>query len=252
MLIEAKDLGDGVRLVTMNRPPANAISREFNEALCQRCREACEDGSVRALIVTGVGRFFSAGLDIKEALAGTSGVRGLSSSETDGVFALWTMPMPTVAMINGHAIAGGTIIALACDFRITQSGDHRFGLNEIAIGLPLPIGAFEIARLALGSRGLRYGVLEAQMHGAARALELGFVDEVVEPARLEVRCIELARRLAANGRLAYAHSKRALQREAVARVLSQPREELGEAAAITASEETRALLARQVGAISRK
>ncbi|HYB90401.1 MAG TPA: enoyl-CoA hydratase/isomerase family protein [Candidatus Binataceae bacterium] len=252
MLIEAKDLGDGVRLLTMNRPPANAISRDFNEAFYQRCREAREDASVRALIVTGIGRFFSAGLDLKEVLARTSGVGNLGGSEKDGIFALWTIPKPTVAMINGHAIAGGAIIALACDFRITQTGEHKFGLNETAIGLSFPIGAFEIARLALPNRAVRFGLLEAQVHPPAKALELGFVDEVVEPAKLEERCVELARRLAAGGQLAYGHTKRAIQREAVARVLSQPPEELAELAAIWTSEEARTMFARQAGSVSKK
>lgn len=62
MLVEAKDIGDGVRILTLNRPPANAISREFNEALYDRCREASDNKAVRAIIVTGIGKFFSGGL----------------------------------------------------------------------------------------------------------------------------------------------------------------------------------------------
>lgn len=252
MLVEASDLGGGVRMLTMNRPPANAISKEFNDALYERCGEARADSAVRALIVTGAGRFFSGGLDIKEAAAGQSRVSNLASSETDGVFALWTLPKPTVAMVNGHAIAGGVIIALACDFRITCAGNHRFGLNEVAIGLPLPPGAIEIAKLALGSPGLRYGLLEASMCSPERARELGYVDEIVEPARLEARCVELARALAAVGQGAYAYVKQELQKDAVARTLNFPRDRLREMGAIAQSDESRALLQKQVGSISKQ
>lgn len=251
MSVDVRDIGNGVRMFVMNRPPANAISRDFLDSLYARCREAREDKSVRTVIVTGGGRFFSGGLDIKEAASGQSRVGDtLASAEDDGLFALWTLPKPTVAMVNGHTIAGGVIIALACDFRITASGNHRFGLNEVAIGFPFPIGAFEIARLNLGSRGLRYGLLQAGLCTPDRALELGMVDEVVEPTRLDARCIELANHLAGLGQLAYAHTKRAIQREAVARVLGQPPEERRAMGEIAQSEEARALLAAQAGAIS--
>jgi enoyl-CoA hydratase len=251
MLVEAKDLGDGVRVLTLNRPPANAISREFLNALRDQANAARDDDGVRAVIVTGAGKFFSGGLDVKEAAGGQSRVGNLVGSTDDGIFALWTLPKPTVAMVNGHAIAGGVIIALACDFRITQSGSHRFGLNEVAIGLAFPRGAFEVARLALDNRQLRWTMLEAGLFDAERALELGIVDEIVAPADLQRRCIEMAKRLGANGRLAYAHTKRRIQAEAVARTLEQKPEEAREVGAIGQSEESRSLLEAQVRSISR-
>ena len=169
MLVEAKDIGDGVRMLTLNRPPANAIDRGFNRALAEQCDAARADAAVRAVIVAGNGRFFSGGVDLR---AGESGemVANLGGGPEDGVFALWTLPKPTVAMVNGHAIAGGTIIALACDFRITCEGRHKFGLNEVSIGLVFPQGAFEIARMALTPRALRDAALGAELFEAPRAL----------------------------------------------------------------------------------
>jgi enoyl-CoA hydratase len=252
MLVESRDVGDGVRILTLNRPPANAINAEFLNALGEQCKAAVEDENVRAVVVEGNGRFFSGGLDLKEASSGTNRVGNLAGSQDDGLFMLWTLPKPTVAMINGHAIAGGVIIALACDFRITHSGSQRFGLNEVAIGLAFPAGAFEIARLALDQAQLRRATLEAGLFDVGRAREMGIVDEIVEPARLEARCIEAATRLGANGRLAYGHTKRRIQAEAVTRVLHQDIEEAREVARITQSEETRALIATQVNALSRR
>jgi enoyl-CoA hydratase len=252
MLVESRDIGDGIRILMLNRPPANAINAEFLSALGAQCNAAREDENVRAVIIQGGGRFFSGGLDLKEASSGSSRVGNLAGSRDDGLFMLWTLPKPTVAMVNGHAIAGGVIIALACDFRITQVGSHRFGLNEVAIGLAFPRGAFEIARLALDNRQLRWTMLEAGLFDGRRALELAIVDEIVEPAQLESRCIETAKRLGANGRLAYAHTKQRLQAEAVGRVLSQDVEDAGDVARITQSEETRALIAAQVAALARQ
>jgi len=252
MLVESREIGDGVRMLTLNRPPANAVSREFNEALYEQCREARDNQAVRAIIVTGIGKFFSGGLDIKEQAEGKSRVGVLGSEERDGLFALWTLPKPTVAMVNGHAIAGGLIIALACDFRIASRGAHRFGANEVAIGLPLPVGPVEIARLALGSERLRDALLEAELCGVERAFELGYFDELVAPEQLEPRCVAQARKLAKLGQLAYGEVKRLIQYQAVERVRAAAPHELAAPARIAASAESVALLEAQVRSISKK
>ncbi len=252
MLVEARELGDGVRLLTMNRPPANAISAEFNASLLEQCREARGDKAVRAVIVTGAGKFFSGGIDIRDSSDAPERLAGLAGSEDDGLYALWTMPKPTIAMINGHAIAGGLVIALACDFRLTSSGGHRIGFNELAIGLPFPRGAFEIARLTLSRRSLRHALLRAELVGPEPALKIGYIDEVTEPAGLEARCVELARRLGHLGQLAYSHTKRAIQRQALSRIHTESREARGELVEIAKSEETRALLKAHLGGISKR
>jgi len=251
MLVEASDVEPGVRLLTLNRAPANAISADLLDALFEQCCIAREDRQVKAIIVTGAGKFFSAGLDLKEATSGQSRLRNLGSGDTDGLFALWTLPKPTIAMVNGHAIAGGAIIALACDFRITAKGSHKLGLNEVAIGLPFPIGAFEIARLALDNRQLRWAMLQAALHDTNRALELGFVEEVVEPDDLQKRCVSLARELGDVGRLAYAHTKAAMQSEAVARVRSETKEQRAAQAAVVTDPETSARLVAQVKSLTK-
>jgi enoyl-CoA hydratase/carnithine racemase len=252
MLVESRDVGDGVRILMLNRPPANAINAEFLKALGAQCKAAREDENVRAVIVEGNGKFFSGGLDLKEASSGVNRVGNLAGSQDDGLFMLWTLPKPTISMVNGHAIAGGVIIALACDFRVTLAGSQRFGLNEVAIGLAFPRGAFEIARLALTNEQLRWTMLEGGLFDVRRAREMGIVDEIVEPAGLRARCIEIAKRLGANGRLAYAHTKQRIQAAAVERVLSQDIEEAREVACITQSEETQALIAAQVSALTRR
>jgi enoyl-CoA hydratase len=199
-----------------------------------------------------LGNFSQAASISRKPPAAATGSATWLVRKTMACLCLWTLPKPTVAMVNGHAIAGGVIIALACDFRITQAGSHRFGLNEVAIGLAFPRGAFEIARLALSNQQLRWTMLEAGLFDVGRAMEMGIVDEIVETARLEARCIEVAKRLGANGRQAYAHTKHKIQAEAIAGVLNQDIEEAREVARITQSEETRALIAAQVNTLTRR
>src|ERR1700692_2596491 len=95
MLVEAKDIGDGVRMLTLNRPPANAIDRDFNRALAQACDTARDDSGVRAVIVAGNGRFFSGGVDLR---AGESGemVGNLGGGAGEGGYALWERPKARV------------------------------------------------------------------------------------------------------------------------------------------------------------
>jgi enoyl-CoA hydratase len=148
MLVESRDVGDRVRRLMLNRPPANATNAEFVSALGAQCKAARDDENARAVVVAGTGKFFSGGLNLKAAASGSNRVGKLAGSQDDGLFMLWTLPKPTVAMVNSNAIAGGVIIALACDFRITQAGSQRFGLNEVAIGLAFPRGAFEMREAA--------------------------------------------------------------------------------------------------------
>jgi enoyl-CoA hydratase len=244
MLIEATDIADGIRLLALNRPPANAIDVELLRVLAAAVDAAQGDATVRAVVVTGRGSFFSGGLDLKAMAAGQA--REMAAfGGADGIFRLWTLPKPTIAMVNGHAIAGGCILALACDFRVAAAGAYKIGLNETAIGLALPTGAFEIARLAIARRHARRVLLEADLHEPAAARELGLVDEVVPPASLEARALELASKLGACPGAAYGANKRSWQRLAVDRVRTEP-PEIRSAIfqAWTSEEAQRAFLAR--------
>jgi enoyl-CoA hydratase len=219
MIVETRDVAGGVRILTLNRPPAHAIDHALLDQLGAACERAAGEENVRAVVLTGSGRFFCGGLDLKRISAeGGAGDLEFGLGCEDGLFSLWTLPKPTVAMINGHAVAGGAILALACDLRIACSGDARIGLNEVAIGLAFPTGAWEIVRAALTQPQARRVVLGARLHAPEVARDLGIVDEVLGPDRLEETCLERARTLGAYPAQAYAHSKRALQRAAIARV----------------------------------
>ncbi len=187
--VRSEDRGDGVRLLTLDRPPANAITPALLEDLTAALDAAREDDAVRAVVLTGEGKFFSAGLDIRggidfQALASSEG------SATDPFAALRTciltflrFPKPTVAMLKGHAIAGGLVLLLACDYRLGLDGEYRIGLNEVAIGASFPRGAFEVIRLRLSHQQASELLLGAAIYPANQGTRLGVVDELLPADR---------------------------------------------------------------------
>jgi enoyl-CoA hydratase len=250
MTVSARDLDGGVRMLVVDRPPVNAIDLELLRELADAATAAEEDERVRAVVLTGNGRCFSAGLDLGVMAGGQAGAMARFGG-ADGIFRVWTMRKPTVAMINGHAIAGGCILALACDFRLTGRGLHRIGLNETAIGLALPTGAFEIARLALPIRTAREVLLGAALYEPEAARVAGLVDDVVPPADLEQLCLARARALGAYPAAAYATNKYAWQRLAVERVRHEPEELRERIQEAWGSEETLRAFAARFASVSK-
>lgn len=253
MAIDSRDEEGGIRVLTLNRPPAHAIDAELLKEMARACEAAARDDGVRVVVLTGSGKFFCGGLDLKSVTAGNGEwLQHTELGRNDGLFALWTLPKPTLAMVNGHAIAGGAILTLACDVRIAVSTGAKIGLNETAIGLAFPVGALEIVRLALTNRQARRVLLEAGLHPPDVARELGLVDEIVEPARLEETCLARARTLARLCRCAYAHTKRALQQEAVDRVHNETAAHRKTVYDVWTSEETRQALLAQLAGVGKK
>ena len=254
MTIATQDVDGGVRILALNRPPANAINLELVNDLRRACEAATDDDAVRAVVVTGSGKFFSGGIDLQalSAGAGPYGWNPATFGRSDGVFALWTLPKPTVAMVNGHAIAGGAILAWACDVRIAARGHTKIGLNELAIGIAPPRGAYEIGRLALTHQRMWKVGLGAKLHDADTACELGMVDEVVDPDDLEGICVAEARRLGAYPREAYARCKHMVQHDAVQAVLNETEEQLRALVEVWSSPETTRALTSQRAQLSSK
>ncbi len=167
------------------------------------------------ILLRGEGDAFSAGLNLKElASLDPPGLERFLGLLDDLVVALFEHPGPTVACVNGHAIAGGCVLALTCDVRIMCSTPTaRIGLNEVAIGLSFPPRVLRLARLRLGPRTERRVLLGADLFSPAQAVELGLVDEIAEDpvsagrARLEA--------LERHPREAYSATKRELTRGAL-------------------------------------
>jgi enoyl-CoA hydratase len=156
-------------------------------------------------------------------------------------------PRPTVAAVNGHAIAGGCVLALACDVRLMSAG--RIGLSELAVGVPFPVTALEVVRSALGP-GAERAVLRAETVGPEEALALGLVHEVTSPDDLLGRALALAGELGARSPEAYRMAKERLHHPAVDAIDSASSAEDAAVLAGWTSEETRARIADALAVLS--
>ena len=249
-MVRAEDRSDGVRLLTLDRPPANAITTGLLADLGAALDAARDDPGVRAVVLTGEGRFFSAGLDLRGGIdfqAATS-----PGPAVDPFGALRTcllnflrFPKPTVAMVRGHAIAGGLILVLACDYRLGVNGEYRIGLNEVEIGASFPKAAFEIVRLRLTHQQASELLLGAAIYPAGQAVRLGVVDELISTDQFEATVFRRAARLGAFPRDAYAHTKAALVAEAIVRIESEMADEAIRTATVWMSPESVAARAAQ-------
>lgn len=178
--------------LTLNRPEAgNSLSSQLVTDLTAGINEVRFGTACRVLMITGAGRFFCAGADLKEANKPASWIWDVRRAFD----LLEALPMPVVALINGSCMGGGTELALACDFRIAASS-VSIGLPEIQFGaLPAAGGPQRLLRL-VGPARTKYLVMTGDAIPASRAAELGLVDECVDAANLHTRGLEFAERLA--------------------------------------------------------
>jgi enoyl-CoA hydratase len=175
-----------------------------------------------AVVLTGREGFFSAGADLKIAPnLDAEGQRAMVEG-INNIFAGWyRFPRPVVAAVNGHAIAGGLILALCADYRV-GSTEGRYGVTELKAGLPYPAVAMAVVRAELHGPAARRLVLGADLVDAKEALEAGAFDEVAEPDDVLHRATEVARSLSLLPTEAYAKVKDQLRGPALAAALAEP------------------------------
>jgi enoyl-CoA hydratase len=244
--VRHEDRPGGVRVLTLDRPPANALDETLLGDLTAALDAARADAGVRAVVLTGNGAFFSAGFDLvvpRRDLAATRSMRALYRAAH---VTLLAFPKPTIARVAGHAVAGGLVLVLACDYRLGRAGSYRVGLNEVAIGASYPRVAMEIVRLRLPHARVAELSLGAALYPASEAVRLGVVDELLpEDDRFDDTVLRRAARLGGFPREAYAHTKAALVADALARVTAETPEEEAAAAAVWTTAESRAARAAQ-------
>ena len=170
---------------------------------------AAADNGVRAVILTSNRpNFFSAGFDIREVFAYSREAMGRYLTSYGALtHKLHHLPKPLIAAIPGHTFAGGAILALACDFRVMAQGEFGFALNEINVGVVLPVGVFRLLADVVGSGHARRMFLTGEPVTPSRALEIGLIDEVTAPGDLTERTLALARLLAGKPGPTYAGIK---------------------------------------------
>ena len=192
------DVADGVRTVVLDRPPVNALDVATLDRLTATFAAAARDPATSAVVVTGTGASFSAGIDTKAFVAADPAARTqLAASINRMLHALVGLRRPVVAAVNGHALGGGFVISLGCDARIASSGSARLGLTEVQAGVAYPAGPMMLLREKLPAHLVDRLVLRGDVLSPADAHALGLVDEIVDsPAVALVRAVELARDLA--------------------------------------------------------
>ena len=191
-----RETAGNVEVLRLQHGKVNALDKELLQALDDHL-VALEEEPWRAVVMTGEGRAFSAGLDLQRlAEGGADYVSSLLEVLTRLLMRLLEFPRPTVAAINGHAIAGGCVLACTCDARLMVSGGGRIGVTELLVGVPFPTAVLEPVREVVDSRFLRRLVYESALLSAEEALDAGFVDEVLPPEDLIPRALELGERLA--------------------------------------------------------
>jgi len=209
------DRTDSVATLTLNRPESmNSLSVELKLALLAALQEAAADAGVRAVVLTGAGRGFCVGQDLREHVAlleanDPGPLRTVEEHYNPIVEALATMPKPVIAAVNGMAAGAGAGLTFACDFRIAAN-NAGFLLAFANVGLTLDSGvSWTLPRLIGSARATALALL-AEPITAQAALDMGIVNAMVEPEHLAPAAHELAARLAGGPTAAYAAIKRSI------------------------------------------
>ena len=215
-MITRQAQGD-VRVLEMCHGKANALDIEFLAALASELGALSDDDDVRAAVLTGGGAMFCAGVDLKRVVdGGAPYVRAFLPALERAFVAAFACEKPLVAAINGHAIAGGYILACCTDRRIMADGSGRVGLPELHVGVPFPTLVFEILRSTVAANRLQELLLVGGTQPPAAALAAGLIDEVAPADQLSATAIATAQRLGALSTAAYATTKRKLRAPALA------------------------------------
>lgn len=229
VLMEKRD--DGVALITLNRPESlNAMGGQLMPMLAGYLADVSHDRKVRCVVLTGAGRAFCAGGDVKGMAAGRSalgeengasassaaatfarGVEGLRQAQRATSYVLHTMPKPTIAMVNGHAVGAGLSLALACDLRIA-SDRAKLGTIFRNVGFSGDFGGSYFLQKLVGAGKARELYFTGDIVEADEALRLGMVNRVVEHDRLQEETLAFAAQLASGPTLAFARMKENLNR----------------------------------------
>jgi 2-(1,2-epoxy-1,2-dihydrophenyl)acetyl-CoA isomerase len=227
VLIDKRD--DGIALITLNRPDSlNAMGGRLMPLLADFLADCSNDRAVRCVVLTGAGRAFCAGGDVKGMAAGRDpilnnaaeqsaasafarGVEGLRDSQRRTSYVLHTMPKPTIAMVNGHAVGAGLSLALACDIRIA-SDRAKLGTVFRNVGFSGDFGGSYFLQKLVGMGKARELYLTGEILSADAAFAIGMVNRVVEHDQLEPETMALAAHLASGPTLAYARMKENLNR----------------------------------------
>jgi enoyl-CoA hydratase/carnithine racemase len=234
---------DGIARVAIRRGKVNAFNDAVIDEMSRTFAELALDPSVRAITLTGTGKFFSFGFDIPQFLGyDRERFTRYLINFTRLYREIFLHPKPVVAMLNGHTIAGACMIATACDYRVMVSGKARISLNEINFGSSVFAGSVEMLKLLVGHRNAETVLYSGAMYTAEEAHRMGLVDQVVSEAELEDEAGKVAREYAAREPDAFRSIKGLLRRAVAGQMEMTERDSIEEFVRIWYSERTWARL----------
>ncbi len=204
-----------VLVLELSHGRANAFDLELSLEMEEAFAEFERSSAAKAAVVTGTGRIFSAGVDLLRVLeGGASYAAEFLPALSRSLAAVFFARKPVVAAVNGHAVAGGCLLAAACDRRLMARGDGRIGVPERLVGVPFPALALEILRFTVPPGRLGEVAYLGRTYAPEEGLALGLVDEVVEAGDLLSRAVEAAEKLSAAPGPAFELTKAQLRRPA--------------------------------------
>lgn len=232
-----------VTIMRLQHGKVNVLDLELLLAITETMRAV---DRARAVVITGSGSAFSAGVDLQRIVdGGPSYVREFLPALSESFMAIFDHPGPVVAAVNGHAIAGGCVIAAACDVRLMSQG--KIGLAELSVGVPFPPVAMEIMRHAIGA-AVGHLVLTAALLDPAQAQSVGLVQHICEAEGLLASAVDRAEQMARIPADVFSLSKRQLQQPARDRIAARSGDEEA-VVAMWSSARTREAITRYLGAL---
>lgn len=231
---------DDITILRLAHGKASALDVELLAAFIDELN-LIKQSDARAVVLTGTGSIFSAGVDLFRLTdGGAAYVNRFLPLLNDSLLALFELSLPVVAAVNGHAIAGGCILAQACDYRLMAEGTGKIGIPELLVGVPLPPVPFEIVRFAVPQQHLQKLAESGATYLPDDALRHGLIDEIVAPENLLDRAMEVAANLGRIPPDVFAITKLQIRQSAMDRLAAVKPELLVDIAEIWRDPETHA------------
>jgi enoyl-CoA hydratase len=207
-----------IAIARMQHGKASALDIEFCDILI-KALDSLAAGPSKAVVLTGTGNIFSAGVDlIRLQTDGPAYIERFVPLLSRLMLGLFEFPKPLIAAINGHAVAGGCIMACATDYRVMARGNGRIGVPELQVGVAFPTAALELVRFVVPAENHKTIVYEGATFGNDDALRLGLVDALCDPGELLTCALDKAERLAALPAAPFALTKRQLHAPVLERI----------------------------------
>jgi len=215
-------LEDEIAVVTIDDGRANALSHAVIDGLGRALERA--QAEAKAVVLAGREGRFCAGFDLGVMMAGAHERRVLVEAGAHLCLRMYEFPRPIVVACTGHALAAGAVVLTSCDWRVGADLEVKVGLNEVAIGMALPIFALELARARLAGHRLLEAAVHARIYSPREAVQVGYLDEVVPAAQLLATAKTRAAELGALRDPGYSYTKQ-LVRRATLRYIRETLEE---------------------------